>query len=333
MARVKKFGKKVLCQKLRYNFIWLVLILICIVLSLSAKTFFEYSNFANIMRQVSANIILACGMTIVIVIGGIDLSVGAVLAFSSFIMADIMSTVGMGVGMVAGLLAGAAMGLINGVVVSRRKSMAFVVTLGTMTIWRSAVAIYSGGLPISNFPSSFEKIASGYFLLVPIPFWIAIVTVIICKFLLEWTKFGKYVYAIGSNSVAARNCGVSVNLIVIMAFVLCGFFAALSGAVLTSRLGAAQAQGGIGYEMDAIAAVVIGGTSLSGGKGRILGTLAGALVMGVLRNGLNLMNVSTNWQQIVMGIVIIVAILWDKGDKHVTINEMNAGGSENEKSL
>ena len=328
MTRVRKFGKKVLGQKLKFYFIWIALILICVILSFSANTFFTLSNFANIMRQASVNIILACGMTIVIIIGGIDLSVGAVLAFSSFIMADMMSRMGVGAGLIVGILAGALMGLINGVIVARRKSMAFVVTLGTMTIWRSIVALYSGGLPLSNFPGSFEKIASGYFLFIPIPFWIAIITVFICKFLLEWTKFGKYVYAIGSNTVAARNCGVNVNLIVTVAFILCGFFAAIAGTVLTSRLGAASAQWGIGYEMDAIAAVVIGGTSLSGGRGRITGTLAGALVMGVLRNGLNLMNVPPEWQQTVMGIVIIVAILWDKGDKHVTINEADTGGQE-----
>jgi len=328
LAGVKNLSKKILGQKLKYYFIWIALVVIGIILALSANTFFTYSNFANIMRQTSVNIILACGMTIVIIIGGIDLSVGAVLAFSSFITADIINRAGLGVGLFVGLLAGAVMGLVNGVIVSRRKSMAFVVTLGSMTIWRSLVAIYSGGLPISSFPDAFEKIASGYFLFIPIPFWIAIFTVALCKFLLEWTKFGKYVYAIGSNTVAARNCGVSVNLIVTASFVICGFFAALAGTVLTSRLGAASSQMGIGYEMDAIAAVVIGGTSLSGGRGRIMGTLAGALVMGVLRNGLNLMNVSSNWQQTVMGIVIIVAILWDKGDKHVTINEANTGGNE-----
>lgn len=315
MASVKRFANKILRLNFRYYGIWIVLVLICIILAVFTDTFLTLSNLTNIMRQVSPNVILACGMTIVIIIGGIDLSVGAVLAFSSFIMADVMNRTGLVLGLAAGLSVGAALGVINGLIVARRKSMAFVVTLGTMTIWRSFTRIYSGGLPISNFPDAFEKIASGSFLSIPIPFWIALATVLLCKFLLEWTKFGKYVYAIGSNTTAARNCGVNVNAIVTAAFMFSGFCAAIAGMVLTSRVGAANVQGGEGYEMDVIAAVVIGGTSLSGGRGRIFGTLAGALVMGVLRNGLNLMNVTNNWQETVMGIVIIATILWDKGDK------------------
>jgi Ribose/xylose/arabinose/galactoside ABC-type transport systems, permease components len=299
--------------------VWFLLAIICILLSFSSDTFFTYANLTNILRQISVNIILASGMTIVIIIGGIDLSVGATLAFSSFIMADLMKDYGIFPAIVTGLAVGAGIGLINGIIVSRRKSMAFVITLGTMTIWRSFTAIYSGGLPISDFPLGFQTIASGYFLFIPIPFWIAILTVFLTLMLLQQTKFGKYVYAIGSNTTAARNCGININLMVMFSFVLCGLFAALAGIVLTSRLDAAQVQGGLGYEMDAIAAVVIGGTSLSGGRGRILGTLAGALLMGVLRNGLNLMNVSSNWQQTVMGIVIIVTILWDKDSSRFKI--------------
>jgi ribose/xylose/arabinose/galactoside ABC-type transport system permease subunit len=330
VSRVKRFGKKILKLNLRFYGIWLALILICVVLAIFTNTFFTASNLANVARQVSVNIILACGMTIVIIIGGIDLSVGALLAFSSFIMADIMKTTGLAFGLAAGLAAGVIMGMINGLLVARRKSMAFVITLGTMTIWRSITEIYSGGLPISGFSSHFESIASGY-LLIPIPFLIAILTVILCKFLLEWTKFGKYAYAIGSNTTAAKNCGVNVNAIITAAYMIGGGLAALGGSVLTSRLGAAQAQGALGYEMDSITAVVIGGTSLSGGRGRITGTLAGALVMGVLRNGLNLLGVTDNWQQTVMGVVIIMAILWDKGDRHVALKgtgRPNYGGAE-----
>jgi len=318
LASVKSFANRIFRLNLRYYGIWIALLLIGIVLAVSSDTFLTLSNFANIIRQVSCNVIMACGMTVVIIIGGIDLSVGAVLAFSSFIMADVMGGAGLALGLIAGMAAGAAMGTINGLIVARRKPMAFVVTLGTMTIWRSFTAIYSKGLPISNFPDSFEAIASGSFLWMPIPFWIALATVLLSKFLLEWTKFGKYVYAIGSNTTAARNCGVNVNAIITAAFMICGLFAAVAGIVLTSRVGAAQVQGGEGYEMDVIAAVVIGGASLSGGRGRISGTVAGALVMGVLRNGLNLMNVLPAWQETVMGIVIIATILWDKGDQPIS---------------
>lgn len=304
-----------------------MLIIICILLSVSSGTFFTYTNISNVLRQISVNMILASGMTIVIIVGGIDLSVGAILAFSSFIMADIMKNYGIFPAITAGLAVGAVLGLINGLIIARRKSMAFVITLGTMTVWRSFTAIYSGGLPVSDFPLGFQNIASDYFLFIPIPFWIAILAVLLTMVLLQKTKFGKYVYAIGSNTTAARNCGVNINLIVMFSYIICGFLAALAGIVLTSRLDAAQVQGGLGYEMDAIAAVVIGGTSLSGGRGNILGTLAGALLMGILRNGLNLMNVSSNWQQTVMGIVIIVTILWDKDSVKMAIrNPVNMKG-------
>jgi ribose transport system permease protein len=332
LAPVKRFANKLIRLNFRYYGIWIALLLICILLAVFTRTFFTYSNLSNIIRQVSYNVIMACGMTIVIIVGGIDLSVGAVLGFSSFIMADVVNRAGLALGLAAGIAAGAAMGMINGLIVARRKPMAFVVTLGTMTIWRSLTAIYSGGLPISDFPASFENIASGSFLSIPIPFWIAFATLVLSKFLLEWTKFGKYVYAIGSNTTAARNCGVNVNAIVTSAFMLSGLFAAVAGIVLTSRVGAAQVQGGEGYEMDVIAAVVIGGTSLSGGRGRISGTLAGALVMGVLRNGLNLLNVETNWQSTVMGIVIIATILWDKGDKPISPRTQSLKGEEGDEN-
>jgi ribose transport system permease protein len=332
LSSVKRFANKLIRLNFRYYGIWIALVLICVILAVFTDTFLTFTNLANVVRQVASNVIMACGMTVVIIIGGIDLSVGAVMAFSSFIMADVMSRTGLALGLAAGLAAGAAMGVINGIIVARRKPMAFVVTLGTMTIWRSFTAIYSGGLPISGFPAAFENIASGSFLSIPIPFWIALAAVLLSKFLLEWTKFGKYVYAIGSNTTAARNCGVNVSAIVTAAFMISGLLAAVAGIVFTSRVGATQVQGGEGYEMDVIAAVVIGGTSLSGGRGRISGTLAGALVMGVLRNGLNLMNVTNNWQSTVMGIVIIATILWDKGDKPMAPRTQPLGGGKNDEA-
>lgn len=313
MHAIRSVARKVFKIQLPFYGIWIVLTLVCLVLSIVTETFFTYSNLTNIARQVSVNIILACGMTIVIIIGGIDLSVGATLAFSSFIMADLMRYIGMIPAMAAGLVIGGLVGLLNGLLVSQRKSMAFVITLGTMTVWRSLTSIYSGGLPISGFSSVFQDIASGSMLFIPILFWIALFTVILCEFVLQYTKYGKYVYAIGSNTIAAKNCGISIRKMIMAAYMICGLLAALAGIVLTSRLDAAQAQGALGYEMDVIAAVVIGGASLSGGRGRVTGTLAGALLMGILRNGLNLMNVSANWQQTVIGVVIVVTILWDKG--------------------
>lgn len=291
--------------------IWLVLIALCVLLSIFTNSFLTYSNITNVLRQVSVATIVACGMTVVIISSGIDLSVGSIIAFSSIIMADIMSGYGLIIGLIAGILIGCIMGLFNGIVISKGNAAPFVITLGTMTIGRSFTLIYSGGLPISQFPPGFEVIGAGYFLGIPIPVWVALFTFIACKFILESTKFGRYIYAIGSNKQAARNCGVKVDMLITLVYMISGICSAIAGIVLTSRLYSAQPQGGLGYEMDAIAAVVIGGTSLSGGQGKISCTIAGALIMAVLRNGLNLLNVSANWQQTVIGFVIIIAVVAD----------------------
>jgi len=309
--RIKRLTTVILKTQFSRYSVWFALILIAIVLSIVTTRFFTISNLANVSRQVSVNIILACGMTIVILTGGIDLSVGSVLAFSSVIMADVMLRYGMVTGLIVGVLVGAGAGLMNGLIIARRKDMAFVVTLGTMTIWRSLTAIYTSGIPVAGFHDAFLQIGGGYFLSIPIPFWIAVFIAILFKFILEWTKYGQFVYAIGSNYTAARNCGVKTDMIIIVSYMICGALAAIAGIVLTSRLNAAQTQVGLGYEMDVIAAAVIGGVSLKGGRGRVLGTLGGAILMGVIRNGLNLMNVPVNLQQTIMGLVIVLAIIWD----------------------
>ena len=317
--RFDELLKWIIKANIRYYGIWFGLLILCVILSLSTGNFLTVSNLTNVCRQVSVNIILACGMTIVIISGGIDLSVGSILAFSSVLMASVMLRAGMVAGILTGLLAGAALGCINGLLIFRRKSLAFVVTLGTMTIWRSITAIYTGGLPYTNFSDDFLLIGSGDLLYIPIPFIIAIAVALISIFILNRTKYGKYLYAIGSNAEAARNCGVSTNTVITVAYTIAGLMAAIAGIVFSSRLNSAQSQGGIGYEMDVIAAAVIGGASLSGGRGRISGTIAGAFLMGLLRNGLNLLNVTANWQQTVIGIVIIAVVLWDKGSGHKSI--------------
>ncbi len=311
------FVRWIMKSNIRFYGIWIGLFLLCVLLSVTTNNFFTLSNLTNVCRQVSVNIILACGMTIVIISGGIDLSVGAVLALTSVLMASVMQQWGMIAGMVVGILAGAVLGFINGALIFKRKSLAFVITLGTMTIWNSITAIFTGGLPYSNFSDEFLFIGSGNVFFIPLPFIIAMVVALMCMFLLNRTKYGKYLYAIGSNAEAARNCGVSTNLIITLAYTICGILSAVAGIVFSSRLNAAQSQGGMD-PMDIIAAVVIGGASLSGGRGRISGTIAGAFLMGILRNGLNLLNVSTNWQQTVIGVVIVVVVLWDKGGQRFT---------------
>jgi len=326
--RFDDFYKWIIKANIRFYGIWIGLVLLCLILSLATNNFLTVSNLTNVCRQVSVNIILACGMTIVIISGGIDLSVGSILAFSGVLMASVMLRYGMVLGIVTAVLAGAVLGFINGMLIFRRKSLAFVVTLGTMTIWRSITAIYTGGLPYTNFSDDFLVIGSGDILFIPIPFIIAIAVALISVFLLNRTKYGKYLYAIGSNAEAARNCGVSTNAVITVAYTICGLMAAIAGIVFSSRLNSAQSQGGLGYEMDVIAAVVIGGTSLSGGRGKISGTIAGAFLMGLLRNGLNLLNVTANWQQTVIGIVIIAVVLWDKGGHAAIVKDIRKGNTD-----
>lgn len=295
--------------------IWFGLIILCLILSFAAETFLTLKNITNTARQAAVTAIVASGMTIVILSKGIDLSVGSIIAFSSVVMAGTMEIYGLVPGLFAGIFTGMAMGLFNGLIISKGKVPPFVATLGTMTIGRSFTLIYTGGLPFSVFPPGFEVIGANYLLGIPIPVLIALFMFLLCKFFLEYTKLGRYVYAIGTNETAVYLSGVKVNYIKTVIYVLSGGFSAIGGIVLTSRLYAAQPQGGLGYEMDAIAAVVIGGTRLSGGEGKVSGTIAGALIMSVLRNGLNLLNVSSYWQQAIIGFVIIGAVLIDSGKK------------------
>lgn len=321
-GRMSHFFNRIIKTNIQYYGIWIGLILICTFLSVTSSNFLTASNLINVCRQVSVNIIIACGMTIVIISGGIDLSVGSILAFSSVLMAAVMLQWGLVPGIITALIAGIVLGLINGLLIFKRKSLAFVITLGTMTIWRSITAIFTGGLPFTNFSDEFLFIGSGSILNIPIPFILAILVALLSAFILNYTKYGKFLYAIGSNTEAARNCGVNTNAVITAAYIICGLLAAIAGIVLTSRLNSAQSQGGLGYEMDVIAAVVIGGASLSGGRGKISGTIAGAFLMGLLRNGLNLLNVSANWQQTVMGIVIIIVVLWDKGGQKYNFSDL-----------
>jgi len=294
---------------------WFSLFMLCLLLSLTSDSFLTYGNITNVARQASVTAIIACGMTIVVLSGGIDLSVGSIVAFSSVIMAGTMQQYGLILGLLAGVMIGALMGFFNGIVISKGKVAPFVVTLGVMTIGRSFTLIYTGGIPISQFPPGFDIIGAGYLLGIPLPVWITLFVFLISKFILEYTKLGRYVYATGSNETAARLSGVHVDYYKTIIYVLSGIFSAIGGIVLTSRLYSAQPQGGAGYEMDAIAAVVIGGTSLTGGEGKISGTIAGALIMSVLRNGLNLLNVTAHWQQAIIGFVIIIAVLVDRSKK------------------
>jgi ribose transport system permease protein len=297
---------------------FLALIAVCIGLALLSPNFLSVSNSFDVMRQVSINAVIAFGMTLTILLGGIDLSVGSILAVSSVLAAMTMKG-GHGAGVAAGiaLLAGAAMGSLNGVVIAKGNVAPFIATLGTMTLLRGAALVLSNGSPISDFPSQlFAMLGGGYVArLIPVPVVLMLAMFAVFWFVLTRTVFGRHVYATGGNAEAAKLSGVNTDRVQILVYTVSGAMAALAGVILTSRLDSAQPTAGVGYELDAITAVVLGGTSLAGGRGWIFGTLVGALLIGVLNNGLNLMGVSAFYQQVVKGSVILLAVLLDRGGK------------------
>jgi ribose transport system permease protein len=293
------------------------LALIVIVLSIISEDFFTISNIFNVLRQISINALIAFGMTFVILTGGIDLSVGSILALSGALTAGMMAG-GMDttLAVLIGLLAGVAMGAVNGVLIAKGKVAPFIATLATMTVFRGLTLVYTEGKPITGLNDDFAMLGKGFFLEIPMPVIWMLLSFVILYFLLRHTTFGRHVYALGSNEEATKLSGISTTRVKLWVYSISGLFAALAGIILTSRLNSAQPTAGTAYELDAIAAVVLGGTSLSGGRGWIVGTLIGAMIIGVLDNGLNLLNVSSFYQQVVKGAVILIAVLLDRSKSH-----------------
>ncbi|MCD4484076.1 ribose ABC transporter permease [Chromobacterium vaccinii] len=297
---------------------FIALVLVAVGLSVMSPDFLTVNNLLNVMRQVSINALIAFGMTLVILLGGIDLSVGSILALSSVLTATLLQAgVDPMLATLLGILAGAAMGLFNGLVISKGKVAPFIATLATMTILRGLALVFSNGSPITGFDSElFSMLGGGYVAgLVPVPVVWMLILFIGFWFLLKKTVFGRHLYATGGNEEAARLSGVKVDRVKLWVYTASGAMSAMAGVVLTSRLNSAQPTAGTGYELDAIAAVVLGGTSLSGGRGWIFGTLIGALLIGVLNNGLNLLGVSSFYQQVIKGAVILLAVLLDRSNK------------------
>lgn len=290
------------------------LLVITIILAVMSPNFLTLNNILNVLRQVSINALIAFGMTFVILTGGIDLSVGAILALSGALTAGLMTN-GMDpiLAILVGLLAGTVMGMVNGLLVAKGKVAPFIATLATMTIFRGLTLVYTEGRPITGFDSDmFTMLGAGYLFIIPVPVIWTLGCFAVLYFILKKTAFGRRVYAIGGNEEAAVLSGIKVSRVKVYIYALTGFLSALAGIILTSRLNSAQANAGMGYELDAIAAVVLGGTSLSGGRGWIFGTLIGAMIIGVLNNGLNLLEVSSFYQQVVKGSVILLAVLLDR---------------------
>ncbi|TWT54852.1 Ribose transport system permease protein RbsC [Rubripirellula amarantea] len=293
-------------------------------MSLLSESFLTTENGLNILRQISVNLCLSIGMTLIILAGGIDLSVGAVLALSGAVAAGLLKNglrldfLGVQLqftvfgSIVAGLLAGAAAGLFNGVAITRFKLPPFVATLGMFSIARGLTMLWTGGFPVTGLGPTFGIIGTGVFLKVPVPVWITAALVGAFVLLTRMTRFGRHLYAVGGNERAALLTGLPVTGIKIAVYSIGGLLSAVAGLIVTSRLDSAQPNAGLGYELDSIAAVVIGGTSLSGGRGSVMGTVIGCLIIGVLNNGLFLLNVSPFWQQVVKGFVILAAVAIDR---------------------
>ncbi|MBP1744224.1 MAG: ribose transporter permease [Firmicutes bacterium] len=292
------------------------LLTLCIIIALISPRFLTVSNILNVLTQVSVNAILAIGMSFVILTGGIDLSVGSVLAITGAVLATFAKTGGNILpGVIAAIMLGAAIGLVNGLLVSKGKVQAFIVTLATMTIFRGVTYVYTGGNPISGLGNNISFIGNSSIFGVPLPIFFIIIVLLIAWYALNQTRFGRYIYALGGNEDSARLSGISTNRIKSLVYVISGVTAAIAGIIVTSRIGSASPNAGVGFELDAIAAVVLGGTSLAGGEGKVTGTIIGALIIGVLNNGLNLMGVSPFYQAIVKGLVILLAVLLDKKEK------------------
>lgn len=298
----------------------IALLFLVVVVSFLNPNFFTVDNLLNILRQTSVNAIIAVGMTLVILTAGIDLSVGSVLALCGAFAATLVAMeVPVLVAVPTALLAGAALGAISGIIIAKGKVQAFIATLVTMTLLRGVTMVYTDGRPIStgftDTADTFAWFGTGYALGIPVPVWLMVVVFAGAWYLLNHTRFGRYVYAVGGNESATRLSGINVDRVKIGVYAICGLLAALAGIIVTSRLSSAQPTAGMGYELDAIAAVVLGGTSLMGGKGRIMGTLIGALIIGFLNNALNLLDVSSYYQMIAKAVVILLAVLVDYKNK------------------
>ena len=308
-ARVKKGITTYFKENLA---ILVAFIILCVGLSIATPAFFTKDNILNVLRQVATNSNLAIGLTMAIIIGGIDLSVGAILAFSGLLCASFISD-GMNLGL-AVLLAftlGALFGLLNGLIIAYTNMPPFVVTLATQNIARGIVNVYANGQPISARNPVFNFLGVGYFLGIPLPVICSFVLLAVMILILGRSKFGRQLYAVGGNEEAARFSGINIKKVKIIVYTLCGALASFSGIILAARMYSGQPTAGDGFELDAIAASVLGGVSFSGGVGKLGGTIIGVLVLGVLTNGLNLLNINSFWQYIIKGIIILLAVYLD----------------------
>ncbi|EPJ52211.1 MAG: ribose ABC transporter permease protein [Osedax symbiont Rs2] len=315
-TEIKLFSKAWLFQEKSL----IALLLLIAVVSFISPNFFSVDNMLNTLRQTSVNAIIAVGMTMVIITAGIDLSVGAVLALSGAFAASLIAQeVNVVLAVIITLFSGLVLGAMSGIIVAQGKVQPFIATLVTMTALRGVTMVFTDGRPISTGYTEnadmFSWLGTGYMLGVPVPIWIMLSIFAIGWYLLNHTRTGRHIYALGGNEDATRLSGINVNRIKIIVYSLCGLTAAIASIIITARLSSAQPTAGLGYELDAIAAVVLGGTSLMGGRGRIMGTLIGALIIGFLNNALNLLDVSSYYQMLAKASVILLAVIVDNRNK------------------
>ena len=291
-----------------------VVLAMVVFLSLATDTFFTASNLAVVSRVIALNAIIAIGMTLVILIGGIDLSVGSVVALTSVMVGLTMVRADMPILMsiLIGILTGMLIGFINGILIVKTKVPPFIITLGMMGLARGAALVITKGTSISGFPREYLPIGQGFvFTFIPIPVVIATVIAIIAHIMLSRTTFGRRIYLLGSNEEATLLSGINVNRMKVVVFTICSSLAAVEAIVETSRMSTGQPASGTGYELTAIGSVIIGGASMAGGEGTILGTILGAILLGLITNGLILLGISAYWQQVFSGTIIILAVALD----------------------
>lgn len=312
--------KKVNVGRLLGNYgMYIAFVILIVALAVASPAFLTYTNIVNILRQISVVGIMAIGMTFVIATGGIDLSVGAVLALTGVISTSLVvdgSQTPLALAILAGLGVGLLCGMFSGVFIAKLGVPEFIATLATMTIARGLCYVYTDGRPITGFRDDYKVIGGGSVGVMPIPVLIFIVIIIIGIILLNFSKFGRQVLAVGGNEKAAVVSGINAARIKFICYALSGLASAIAGIVLSSRTQTGQPAAGEGNELDAITAVVIGGASLSGGSGSIIGTVIGMLIIGVMTNGLDLLNVSSYYQEVIKGIIILVAVLSDRMKTH-----------------
>ncbi|MGC4956096.1 ABC transporter permease [Actinomadura citrea] len=295
----------------RLRAVWMLL-LVGIILTIASPVFLTHNNLMNVGLATSVAALLAVGQTYVIILAEIDLSVGAALGFTAVVTAQTLRDHGLVAGVGAGVAAGAAIGLVNGLLVTKTRMPSFIATLATMSVLSGLSLQLTKGNPVAVTDYDFQGIGQNRIAGVPVPVVIMLVVFAVFGYLLARTRFGRHVYATGDNTEAARLSGVRTDRVKILAFVISGVLAALAGFILTARLSTAEPTAGTGLELEAIAAVIIGGTSLAGGRGTLLGTLVGALVLGVIDNGMNLLDVSPFLQNVVKGLVILLAVFLDR---------------------